>query len=151
VPRDLLILTPYNDLVMDGLSSSDCTEWEYGCLPTMTEPVTIYAGPGADQLKTGNMSGVEFNKAPITFYAGSGNDRLLLRGSGDTVYASSGADYIELGGGGDYPAGGIGNDVIYGEPGADELNPRLRCRLFFTAAKGTDTLNGGPGVDTVKQ
>ncbi|MFO0822433.1 MAG: CAP domain-containing protein [Gemmataceae bacterium] len=91
------------------------------------------------------VDGVPFPKAGITrvvVTAGAGND--LIRdgsGLGAFLYGGLGNDTINGNGGADRIYGGAGNDILNGGDGDDIL----------WGGGGTDTMNGGAGLNTVKE
>ena len=68
---------------------------------------------------------------------GSGNDRLLGGAGKDLLTGDVGNDRLDGGADGDLMTGGIGRDSLIGGPGDDQ----------FDGGVGDDALAGGPGVD----
>ena len=130
---------------------------------------TLYGGEGNDRLGGGN--------GDDTLYGGIGNDTVYGGIGNDTVYGGDGNDWLG-GDGNDTVYGGDGNDTLYGDGGGsneflgedggatlygddgdDLLYSRAHGgntlyggdgddRLYGYGRAGTDTLEGGDGVDT---
>jgi len=91
-------------------------------------PVTIAGGPGRDWL--------EGNGAANTLDGGPGDDKVTGSGGDDVLSGGDGNDQVE---------GGAGSDVLSGGAGDDLLRPD------GNEDPSADTVDGGPGRDTIDQ
>lgn len=107
----------------DGFASSDGS--------TLTLPVEVDGGDGDDGLDGNAQLG-----ASETLLGGPGRDRLRGFGGHDDLRGGPGDDTLE---------GGAGNDIVLGEDGNDTLTGDDQ------AAPGADLVDGGPGIDTMKE
>jgi Ca2+-binding RTX toxin-like protein len=98
---------------------------------TLTLPIAVDGGDGDDAL-----DGNPQLDAPETLLGGPGRDRLRGFGGNDDLRGGAGDDRLE---------GGAGNDTVLGEEGNDELTGDDQ------AAPGADLVDGGPGIDTMKE
>jgi Ca2+-binding RTX toxin-like protein len=85
--------------------------------------------PGNDAITYTNRSG-----AGMTFVGGAGNDSITILGPhGDTLVGGDGDDVLD---------GGLGLDTIIGGGGNDRI-------IMLVTPGNTDTINAGPGIDTL--
>jgi Ca2+-binding RTX toxin-like protein len=115
--------------------------------------ISIDAGAGADQVLA--------DPAVPAFYAnggpgndslsgGSFNDTLTGAAGSDVILGGTGNDRLNGGGGNDTLDGGAGADRIYGGAGCDQLSGSSGNDTFFANDGSRDTVNGGPGSDSVE-
>ncbi|MGO4838797.1 calcium-binding protein, partial [Rhizobiaceae sp. 2RAB30] len=88
-------------------------------------------------------SATSFTGAEILeFYGTSGNDSVTGGTLDDILFGNNGNDTLRGAGGNDTLRDGAGNDKLYGDAGND--------LLIRTAEAGTDLIDGGIGIDTLK-
>ena len=98
---------------------------------------TIYGGQGDDQVE----------------HAASGDDKVYGEAGGDLPRGDRGADDVYGGADDDRLDGGTGTDSLYGGGGDDNVRPGGDWRgapYRFRPGRRKDTVNCGPGEDTVK-
>jgi len=95
-----------------------------------TAVLTVTGGAGADIIATGAKAD--------TVTGNGGIDTITTNAGNDSIYGGAGNDIITPGAGRDYAEGGDGNDVFVVSVDAD-----------FEVSGGTETLDGGAGVDTL--
>jgi Ca2+-binding RTX toxin-like protein len=78
----------------------------------------------------------------LEFYGTSGNDTVTASALNDVLVGNNGNDTLRGAAGNDSLYDGAGNDKLYGDLGNDTL--------VRTAETGTDLIDGGAGVDTLK-
>ncbi|MEZ0168380.1 Ig-like domain-containing protein [Microvirga sp. TS319] len=82
-------------------------------------------------------AGTEIQFEDIAFAAIVGNAKVTTGHGNDVIYGDAGAQTIELGGGNDTVYGGGGNDTIFGGDGND----------YIVGGEGIDYMDGGMGND----
>ncbi len=147
--------------------ATDVSETKFAGLPTLGFLPTDYATELAARVVVNVPNGrvTKFNSAGkvigVDHYSGipevmgsTGNDRIIGAGSGDTLWGGDGNDTIIGGNNGSTTSGilidgGDGNDRL--DPGAGSANVRggNGDDLLIINDDGTQTLNGGPGNDTL--
>jgi Ca2+-binding RTX toxin-like protein len=81
--------------------------------PSVSIPVTMRGGSGADVLVGGS--------GPDRLYGGAGDDKLVGRGGNDVLLGGAGNDKLYGGPGNDVLKGGAGQDTLYGGPGENTV------------------------------
>jgi len=109
-----------------------------GFAPGQTTRVTIDAGAGDDRIIGGNMGEALLGGPGADTVSGLGGDDLIDGGDGDDTLSGEGEGTLQ---------GTSVNDVIRGGAGDDTL---LGDDTSGISAIGRDTLDGGPGVDTIR-
>ncbi len=110
LPNDLICQTStVNGFEVNGWAGDDSVVVG----GTVTVPVTLRGGPGADILFGGD------GNDKLT--GGTGSDRLIARGGNDALYGGPGNDVLVGGHGDDVLVGGPGNDILSGGPGRNTL------------------------------
>ena len=120
------------DNVIDGGSSHSVTLSGLGGNDTL-----LGTGIGAED---GGGQGA-FNDR---LFGGAGNDEIHGYGGADEILGGEGNDTIFAGGGNDTVYGGPGDDSMFGGTGNDSF-----LMLNDTATYGSDTIDGGAGVDAI--
>ncbi len=124
------------------------------------EPVTVFGGPGDDQIDGGEERSTLHGEAGNDTLKGYGNDDQLFGGDGnDTLDGYSGADRLDAGSGDDllHPDGyeAASPDVVDGGPGVDRIESDYSTRLLgdpeppvsITLGGGADDGRPGEGDD----
>lgn len=78
----------------------------------------------------------------LEFLGTGGNDSVTSGGLSDALYGNNGNDTLRGGAGTDVLDDGAGNDKMYGDAGNDVL--------IRSAVPGTDIIDGGEGIDTLR-
>lgn len=92
----------------------------------------VFAGNGNDLIDVSVVDFFTFPNlatGSVSIYGGPGNDQITGTGLGDAIYAGAGHDIVRGGAGDDLLLGQTGVDTIYGEQGNDALNPGKVGRL----------------------
>jgi Ca2+-binding RTX toxin-like protein len=92
--------------------------------------LTVTGGAGIDTITSG--------AATDYIDGGAGADIISSGAANDTIYGGAGNDVITPGAGRDYAEGGAGNDTF-----------TVAVNANFEVSGGTETLDGGAGVDTL--
>jgi Ca2+-binding RTX toxin-like protein len=125
-------LTQFDDIVVGGGNGVSISGW--GGNDDITESSgidTLYGGDGDDVLR-----------------GGTGYDSKVYPG-GDRLYGEAGNDVIHIvGKDGAFVSGGIGNDIVYGGSGSDEISGDDGSDTLYGGGGG-DGINGGAGDDHI--
>lgn len=137
--------TGVTSILINALAGDDTVTIGHGVIGA-----TINGGAGADTIFGGDGNdSISAGKGADLVYGGAGDDTLVGGKGTDTMFGQAGNDSLVGGIGNDILRGGAGNDTLVAGQGNTIIKGNGGDDIISSANGFADTIDGGPGVNTV--